>query len=324
VANRPLSLDLVTVVIPAFNAAATIDETLRSVRAQTYQNLEIIVVDDGSNDPTPRLVQRHIAEDRRIRLIEQANSGVAAARNRGISEATGDYIAPIDADDLWLPEKIQKQMAALHRGGESVGLVYTWSAKIDANNRIFDQNPGARHAGIVTYEICCNNFIGNGSAVLMRKAVAQEAGAYDPSLRARSAEGVEDWLLYFRIATRHQFAVVPEHLTRYRYLPTSMSTNVSKMLRGYDILAEEMYKTYPEWSEEIINHRLYYLIDYLYANALKTKNPKSAFMAATVILQETTLKGAIKITVMTITKATSITKRKIREIFFKSIWTQKA
>lgn len=90
-------LDLVTVVIPAYNAAATIDETLLSVRSQSHRRLEILVVDDGSKDATAHIVQRHCAEDSRIRLIRQRNSGVAAARNRGVAEATGDFVAPIDA-----------------------------------------------------------------------------------------------------------------------------------------------------------------------------------------------------------------------------------
>jgi len=88
-----IEADLVTVIIPAFNAARTIDETLRSVRSQTHRRMEILVVDDGSVDATAQIVRSHATEDRRIRLIQQPNSGVAAARNRAIAEATGDYLA---------------------------------------------------------------------------------------------------------------------------------------------------------------------------------------------------------------------------------------
>jgi len=173
----------VTVVIPAYNAAATIDETLYSVRAQTHRNLEIIVVDDGSCDTTPQIIQRHADEDPRIRIIWQPNAGVAAARNRAIAEAKSDYIAPVDADDLWNPDKIEKQLAALLSGGPEVGLVYTWSARINACSVIVNDSPGARHSGVVTYQMCRGNFIGNGSAVLMRKTAIQEAGGYDSGLR---------------------------------------------------------------------------------------------------------------------------------------------
>lgn len=290
-AHEPVR-DLVTVVIPAFNAGDTIDETLQGVRRQTYRRLEIIVVDDGSTDQTAEIVRRHIKRDQRIRLIKQENSGVAAARNRGISEAMGDYVAPIDADDLWLPEKIEKQMAALRHAGEAVGLVYTWSALIDENSRILDISAGETHAGDVAYEIACSNFIGNGSAVLMRKAAVQEAGGYDPSLRDRSAEGTEDWLLYFRIAARYQFAVVPEHLTGYRFLPTSMSANVWRMMKGFDIVTAEMCKTYPHWSRDILRHRLTFVTWYLYPNALRARDPLRALEVASLALRENAFKGA--------------------------------
>jgi glycosyltransferase involved in cell wall biosynthesis len=291
--------DLVTVVIPAFNAAPTIDETLCSVRSQTHRRLEIIVVDDGSKDATPQIVLRHAAEDRRIRLIRQPNAGVAAARNRAIAEAASDLVAPIDADDLWRPDKIEKQLAELRRGGEAVALVYTWSANIDETGQITIADPHVRHTGIVTYENCCGNFIGNGSAALMRKAAILEAGGYDPSLRARSGEGVEDWQLYFRISTRHNFAVVPEHLTGYRRLPTAMTTNVLQMLRGRDLLAEEMCARCPEWISDIRRERLRFLT-YLYHHSLSTLRPGNASLVAVLLIRQSPLKGAVQVALVPI------------------------
>src|SRR5689334_6839377 len=126
--SEPDADSVVGVVIPAYNAAATLDETLCSVRAQTYLTLEIIVVDDGSRDATPEIALRHAAGDRRVRLIRQANAGVAAARNRGIEETRADLVAPIDADDLWAPTKIARQMEVLRRASPETALVYTWSA----------------------------------------------------------------------------------------------------------------------------------------------------------------------------------------------------
>ena len=128
--------DAVTAIIPAYNAEATLDETLRSVRAQTHRALEILVVDDGSRDGTPAIALAHAAADPRVRLIRQGNAGVAAARNRGIEEARAALVAPVDADDLWAPTKIERQVAALRRGGPRVALVYTWSALIDRESRV--------------------------------------------------------------------------------------------------------------------------------------------------------------------------------------------
>src|SRR5439155_4413373 len=104
---------LVTVVIAAFNAMAHIEETCLSALRQTYRSLEVIVVDDGSTDETSRIVQRLAASDSRVRLIRQQNRGVAAARNAGIAAASGEFIAPLDADDLWDSTKIERQVRRL-------------------------------------------------------------------------------------------------------------------------------------------------------------------------------------------------------------------
>src|SRR6266446_2541178 len=123
--------DGVAVVIPAFNASANIRETLFSVLNQTYRHLEIVVVDDGSTDDTSAIVNTIAAMDKRIRLIRQRQGGVAAARNRGIANTDGPFIAPLDADDLWHPDKVARQMAAMRQGSARLGLIYTWCRIID-------------------------------------------------------------------------------------------------------------------------------------------------------------------------------------------------
>jgi glycosyltransferase involved in cell wall biosynthesis len=243
-------LDLVTVIVPAYNAAATLDETLRSIRSQTHRELEILVVDDGSKDATMEIARRHAEEDPRLRVISQTNAGVAAARNRGIAEAKGEIIAPVDADDLWSPDKIERQHRALREGGERVGLVYTWYAHIDADGHVRGTVQPSE-SGNVLRSICFGNFVGNGSSTMMRKAAVLEAGGYDPSLRARKAQGCEDFLLYFRIAERYDFAVVADSLTGYRQLPNNMSSDFCQMHRSWMIVAREMQDRHPEFSREI-------------------------------------------------------------------------
>ena len=136
--------DIVAAVIPARDAEATLDETLRSVRAQTHRALGILVVDDGSRDRTPEIAAAHAAADPRVRLVRQANAGVAAARNRGIAEARAALVAPIDADDLWAPTKIERQLAALRRAGPGAGLVYTWSLLVDDDGRVVGEASAIR------------------------------------------------------------------------------------------------------------------------------------------------------------------------------------
>jgi glycosyltransferase involved in cell wall biosynthesis len=240
---------LVTVIIPAYNAASTINATLTSVRAQTYRNLEVLVIDDGSDDDTAAIVGKHAVEDCRVRLITQQNLGVAAARNRGIAEAQADLIAPIDADDVWALTKIEKQVDAL-TSNDNVGIVYVWSAIIDKHGNI-EGEFAAEHDGVVIRRICSGNFIGNASAPLMLKCAILDAGGYDPGLRSAGAQGCEDLLLYFRIAERRQFAVVREHLIGYRRHRKAMSRNTFQMLKSYCLVTEEMRRKYPDYSDDI-------------------------------------------------------------------------
>jgi glycosyltransferase involved in cell wall biosynthesis len=256
---------LVTAVIPMYNAERTIDETLRSVRAQTYRNLEIIVVDDGSTDNCAGIVEQHKITDPRVRLIQQKNAGVADARNRGVTESKSEFIAPIDADDLWEPTKIEKQMAAMLQGGSKVGLVYTWQATIDEKSRITSISHQPEHEGRVLEAILRSNFVGSGSPALMRKDAILRSGGYDTSLRANNAQGCEDWMLYAQISARHEFVVVREHLTGYRRTHGRMSADVFQMLRSHDLASSRLQQLTPQYIQQIktgrINYRQWLLSD---------------------------------------------------------------
>lgn len=241
----------VAVVIPAYNAEATLDATLRSVRSQTHKNLEIVVVDDGSRDATGDIAREHAARDARVHVIAQQNAGVAAARNRGISETSAELVAPVDADDLWAVDKIERQLEALARGGPQVGLVYTWYAAINAEGLITDHSYKPTEEGNVLARMCRGNLVGNASAALIRREALLEAGGYDETLRARRAQGCEDLLLYYRIAARHSFALVPDFLTGYRVTAQNMSSDSLQMLRSWQIVAAEMRLYHPELESDI-------------------------------------------------------------------------
>lgn len=273
---RDVPADLTTVVVPAFNAAATIDETLRSVRAQTHEALEIIVADDGSSDATADIVRSHVRIDARVRLIQQANLGVAAARNAAIAAGRGAFIAPIDADDLWHPSKIEKQVAAMRQGGPRVGLVYTWFALIDAESRVTALGGRNLDSGDVLRPLCRSNFIGSGSNALMRTAAVHSAGGYDATLRQRSAEGCEDFRLSLAIARRLDFAVVPELLTGYRRLPTCMSNNLMQMLRSVNLVFDELLDRHPELATHIRDGRS----NFYFSAYLRAKNSGRTDQAA--------------------------------------------
>lgn len=242
--------ELVTVVIPTYNASITVDDTLLSVRLQSYSNLEILVVDDGSTDETVERIEAHAAVDPRVRLIRQAHGGVAEARNRGIAEARGELVAPVDADDVWRPEKIERQLQALDAADPSAALVYTWYMRIDPEGRMLRPGPRVAAQGDVLGLLAVRNFIGNGSSALIRKAALLDAGGYDPTLRDRDAQGCEDWKLYFEIAERHGFAVVPEFLTGYRQSGDTMSSDAMRMLRSREICWAEFGARHPEFAAD--------------------------------------------------------------------------
>jgi glycosyltransferase involved in cell wall biosynthesis len=242
---------LVSVVIPAYNASSTLDETLLSVRSQTHHALEIIVVNDGSTDDTGAIAKRHAAVDSRVQVVTQDNAGLAAARNAGWRRARSDLIAFLDADDLWAPRKIERQLHALQAAGKHVGLVYCWQARIDSQGVILNASDGPLWEGDVLDRILLGNFVGNGSSALILRQALVDANGFDSELRAFGAEGCEDWLLYCRVAERYHYAVVPEHLTGYRYLPHNMSSNRPRMLRSWLLAHNEMLARHPDHSKAL-------------------------------------------------------------------------
>lgn len=237
---------LVSVVVPAYNAEATIGETLHSVSEQTHCDLEIIVVNDGSTDGTAAVVLAHQRLDPRIRLIEQENAGVAAARNAGAALARGAFLAPVDADDLWHPLKIEKQLEALATAGPGAGVAYTWFALIDAQSRVIHTKHRPEFAGWVLPTLAEFNFVGNGSSPLIRLGLFRQTAGYDSSLRARGGQGCEDWKLYCELAERTQYVLVPAHLTGYRTLPNNMSADVLQMLRSRDLATADLLLRHPD------------------------------------------------------------------------------
>lgn len=241
---------LVSVVIPAFNAAATLDQTLQSVRAQTHRCLDIIVVDDGSTDATAEIALSHASADPRIRLVRQANGGVAAARNAGVRLARGELVAPIDADDLWAPTKIERQVAALAANPEAM-LAYTWYACVNERGRIVGY--GGRHGGEqdTLRAMCRTNLVGNGSGALMRKQAMLALGCYDESLRARGGQGCEDYKLYLGLAAMGPVVAVQDFLTGYRVSPHNMSSDTVQMCRSHLMVLEEFAAAHRELTADL-------------------------------------------------------------------------
>jgi len=236
---------LVSVIVPAYNVAPTIERTISSVLNQTYSKLEVLVVDDGSTDETALLVRRMAAGEPRLRLLQKENGGLVSARNFGIAHSQAEFIAPIDADDLWHSEKIKKQMAIMQSRGDHVGLVYCWARAINEQDQVlFDITPCTLR-GNVYAALVIRNFVSSG-APLARKRCVDEIGGYDVTLLSRGAQCCEDLKFNLDIAERYDFDLVPEFLLAYRVHAGSMSTNIDAMLRSHQVVWNEVRRRHPE------------------------------------------------------------------------------
>jgi glycosyltransferase involved in cell wall biosynthesis len=249
VATRPCPI---SVVIPAYNAEATLLQTLQSVERQSFCDHEAIVVDDGSRDDTARIAADFAARDARFRLVRQANAGAAAARNAALALACGEWIAPLDADDLWHPDKLARQVQCAKAARPATVLVYSWSVDIDERSLVtsrrldLDRFEGDAYAALVL-----TNFIGNASVPLVRREALVAIGGWDSSLRARAAQGCEDWQLYLRLAEVGDFVLAPGFLIGYRQTSGSMSRQVREMTRSYELVMAEAKAGHPELPAEL-------------------------------------------------------------------------
>lgn len=206
--SRSAGSPAVSVIIPTYQRAHLLPRTLDSVLRQTFQDLEVLVVDDGSTDRTPEIVEDY--DDARVRYLPQPrNAGVSAARNRGLQGARGRMIAFLDSDDEWMPEKLERQVRRLEAAGPDVGLVYCGVEDVDDRGVVQVHRPVFR--GRLQRELLLENVLhGGGSSVLLRGEAVQAVGLFDDTLPA-----IEDWDYWLRVARLYRIDFVEEPLVRY-------------------------------------------------------------------------------------------------------------
>ncbi|MBW4507525.1 MAG: glycosyltransferase [Scytonematopsis contorta HA4267-MV1] len=230
----------VSIVIPAYNAMTYLPTTIESVFSQSFNDYEMIIVDDGSSDNTLEWVNK--ITDARVRVISQANQGASWARNAGIEHSQGEYIAFLDADDIWHPSKLEKQVDCLDAHPE-VGLVYTWTELIDSKGlstgRVFFNNDEGNIWQVLTQ----HNIIECGSVAMVRRACFEKVGLFDLNL---SRSYVEDWDMWLRIATCYPFKVVKEALVFYRQHTNSSSKNWKAIEACFAIVIEKAFQNLPK------------------------------------------------------------------------------
>jgi glycosyltransferase involved in cell wall biosynthesis len=204
----------VSVIIPAYNAAATIAGTVDSVVAQTLQDFEIICVDDGSNDRTLAILEQY---GDRVRIVEQANNGPAGARNNGARHSSGEYVAFLDADDVWMPQMLERTVAVLD-ADPSLSLAYCNCALADSEGVALDTalvGKGFDHAPSLN-ELLTKLWPIMPSAALARRSAYDKCGGYRDELRGASFrfEDVDFWI---KMREQGPFAYLPEQLVIWRF-----------------------------------------------------------------------------------------------------------
>lgn len=222
---------LVSVIVPAYNRAHVLRRAVASVLAQTVRNIEVIIVDDCSDDGTELLVRELSREhDEVAYLRHDRRRGAGAARNTGERRARGVYLAFLDSDDAWLPEKLEKQLSAFERSTPQTAIVYTGACiedEVSGASRI----RRAQDKGDVLERQIARNIIGSPSRVMIRRSAFRACGGFDESLPAYA-----DWDLWIRVASRYYVECVDEPLVRYAESADAMSADPAMMISAHEAL----------------------------------------------------------------------------------------
>ncbi|HBC47709.1 MAG TPA: hypothetical protein DEO84_02180 [candidate division Zixibacteria bacterium] len=229
---------LISVIIPTYNSAVYIEEALKSIFEQTYQDFEIIIVDDGSTDNTRQILRKY---GERIQYIFQANGGPSSARNNGIRKARGKYIAFLDADDRWLPTKLQKQLSIFERNN-TIGMVTTGACSFDEKG-VFGYSTNKRATlmqGNIARNIFLHSNIGTPT-VLVKKEVFDKIGLFEENIRQS-----EDDNMWIRIAANYDVELIDEALIQVRNHPSRMTLNRTELLESVQASIDLLKTKYGE------------------------------------------------------------------------------
>ncbi|GAB76693.1 Glycosyl transferase family 2 [Austwickia chelonae] len=246
----------VSVIVPTYRRAGSIRRAVESALAQTVTDLEVVVVDDGSRDGTDEVV--HGLGDERIRLFtHETNRGGNAARQTGMDQARGTWLAFLDSDDLWLPEKLEKQLQRLDEQGPEYGFCYTWY-DIELNDGSFLPPRQVRAEGLHRPELIAEPLVGTFSTMMVSRAVAEQVGGVDLSLPA-----CQDWEFVSRVSQVTGVCVVPEVLVHYWHGagdPHRITTRKDSVVAGHRQIYRQLCREYPSMPDENVRASRHYLM----------------------------------------------------------------
>ena len=267
--NQQQTNKKVSVIIPLYNSEKYIARTIKSVLSQTHQNIEVIIINDESTDNSVKVCQQF--NDPRIKIIHQKNRGLAGSRNTGIRAATGEYLAFIDADDIWLPEKLKTHIVHLESNPE-LGISFSRSAFIDDTDKPLGTYQITKLEDITPLDILCRSPIGNGSAAVFRKAVFEDI-KYQDNLYGnleyfyfddtfRLSEDIECWVR-IAVQTKWKFAGIAQPLTLYRIHSNGLSANLKQMIDFREKVFQKTYSYAPQqmalWEKPARGYHLRYV-----------------------------------------------------------------
>jgi glycosyltransferase involved in cell wall biosynthesis len=219
----------VSVIIITYNRSELLRAAIRSVLEQSYQDFELLVVDDASSDNTAEVVQGF--DDKRIRYIRhETNKREAEARNTGVQNSTGEYIAFLDDDDEWLPKKLERQVELLDNSPRAVGGVYTGFIKMETTGKIVVQIVPSKRGNIL-HDMFTQNWIGTPSTVLLRKECFEKVGLFDKGIVFGP-----DYDMWIRISKEFQFDYIVDPLVKYYVHDNKLSTNCEIMIKGMEAI----------------------------------------------------------------------------------------
>ncbi len=262
----------ISVIVPVFNGEKTVKETIKSILNQTFTNIEVIIINDGSTDTTLEIIEN--ISDSRIKIFSYPNAGLSASRNRGISQAKREYISFIDADDLWTPDKLESQWQALQSNPQAA-VAYSWTDYIDESSKFIKSGRRIKVNGDAFDKLLITNFLENGSNPLIRQE-ALKIGGFDETLFA--AEDIDMWL---RLAANYDFVCVEKPQILYRISTTSMSTNLKRQ-EAASLKVIERGFSYPkaEKLQHLKKQSLSHLYQYLTFKAIEAPPQQRQTMTA--------------------------------------------
>ncbi len=227
------STPLVSVIIPVYNRGYLVGKTIDSVLDQDYPNIEIIVVDDCSNDNSKDVIAEY--GNKVVYYRHDKNMGAPAARNTGIMHSSGQFVAFLDSDDIWKPGKISAQVKCISSSTPQTALVYTGMLKIDESGNIVGRKI-PKFRGRIFKDLLRDNVIGSTSVPLIRRDVVIEVGGFDESLPAR-----QDLDLWLRIARSWDVDYVSDTLVLYSIHGKRISSNTGNRIQGYLMVLDKYY-----------------------------------------------------------------------------------